>query len=287
MQDESLLQGRWELISVGDYEPGELNAETDAFIEFSAGDQGAFHFAYVRGSMEYRAADRDTEPAIEFSFDGHDGAAPLCGTGWVILKGEQLEGTFSLHTGEELPFEAMRANQSHHCPACGRDFENVLDFPRVRIRSFERLPIPEAVDTMSGAALDKKSIRRMRENAAEVDLSADGINVTPAIERACSTAEIQQYFGCLAQLVGNVVESRQLLPPLKPHGRFKWAYPVGDTGILVSLSDAVDTGRDQRVADVRVHCAGPNLGSAGGPTLQLLGSIARLEYDGLLNEGFA
>jgi hypothetical protein len=120
MKDDSLLPSRWELISVGDYGPDQLHAETRAFIEFLAGNQGAFHFAYVRGGLEYRLANRDTEPAVEFSFDGHDGAMPLCGTGWAALKKEQLEGTFALHTGEQLRFAARRVSQSHHCPACGR-----------------------------------------------------------------------------------------------------------------------------------------------------------------------
>ena len=35
-----------------------------------------------------------------------------------------------------------------------------------------------------------------------------------------------------------------------------------------------------------MYCDGPNLGSAGGPTLQPLGAIARLHYRGLLAEGF-
>jgi hypothetical protein len=39
------------------------------------------------------------------------------------------------------------------------------------------------------------------------------------------------------------------------------------------------------VAEVQIHCKGPNLGSAGGPTLQRLGAIARLRYEGLLAGG--
>ena len=35
MPDESLFQGRWELMSVGEYQPVELDAETRAFIEFA------------------------------------------------------------------------------------------------------------------------------------------------------------------------------------------------------------------------------------------------------------
>jgi hypothetical protein len=86
---------------------------------------------------------------------------------------------------------------------------------------------------------------------------------------------------------GQEVAPRQLLPPLKPSGRFNWAYPVADTGIYLSLNDAVDQTGDKRTAEIRVHCDGPNLGSAGGPTLQPLGAIALLHYQGRVAEGFS
>lgn len=38
----------------------------------------------------------------------------------------------------------------HHCPTCGREFKDILDYPRVRILDFARLPIPEAVDSFPG-----------------------------------------------------------------------------------------------------------------------------------------
>jgi len=182
---------------------------------------------------------------------------------------------------------SVMESQSHHCPACGREFKRILDYPRVQVCCFERLPIPEAVDTMSGAAAEKQLARQRREGTAKFEVSAGGINMTPAIEQACSAPEVQQYFECLARLVGEVVEPRRLLPPLAAHGRFKWAYPVADTGICLSLREAENVGGQRRAAEVQVHCTGPNLGSAGGPTLQSLGAVARLEYEGLLEEGFA
>ena len=78
------------------------------------------------------------------------------------------------------------------------------------------------------------------------------------------------------------VEPRELLPPLAAHGIFKRAYPVGDTGIYLALSDAEASTGAGRVAEVEVLCDGPNMGSAGGPTLQSLGAVARLRYEGLL-----
>ena len=183
----------------------------------------------------------------------------------------------------------------HHCPACGRDFKHVLDFPRVLVLAFERLPIPEAVDYWSAAAIEKQIARRKAE---EFDLNApgasrqerlhrqDGINMTPVIAQVLNLAEVQDYLARLTALAGQEVAPQELLPPLAAHAYFKWTYPVAGTGLYISLSDSDAPADNARVAEVQVHCEGPNLGSAGGATLQPLGAIARLRYQGLLAAGF-
>ena len=176
-------------------------------------------------------------------------------------------------------------NPVHHCPACGREFKDILEYPRVRILEFERLPIPEAIDSMSRAAAEKR-LSRSRAEHFDLDVPPgfreDGINMTPLIARACDTSEVQDYFGRLAALQGREVAPQELLPSLAAHGIFKWAYPVADTGIYLSLSDSKTSTDTARLAEVQVHCDGPNMGSAGGPTLQSLGAVARLRYEGLL-----
>jgi hypothetical protein len=106
--------------------------------------------------------------------------------------------------------------------------------------------------------------------------------MTPLIARACETSEVQDYLGRLAALRGREVAPQELLPSLPAHGRFRRAYPVPRTGIYLSLSDPETSTDAERVAEVQVHCDGPNMGSAGGPTLQSLGAVARLRYEGLL-----
>jgi hypothetical protein len=177
------------------------------------------------------------------------------------------------------------AQRADHCPACGRAFQSILDFPHVRILAFERLPLPEAVDYLSPAAA-AKTMERRRESLDPSAWEPEGINRTPQIARACDTPEVRKYLARLATMSGQEVEPRGLLPPFKASGRFKWACPVGDTGIYLSLTDAEVQPGDKRTAEVQVYCDGPNLGSAGGPTLQRLGAIARLHYQGLLAEGF-
>jgi hypothetical protein len=175
----------------------------------------------------------------------------------------------------------------HHCPTCGREFKDILDYPRVRILDVERLPIPEAVDTFSAAAVEKRMARRRAEPSAEHPFAGareDGINMTPVIAKACERSEVQEYFAHLAAIRGREIESRELLPPFPADGIFKRAYPVADTGIYLMLSDAEESTEAGRVAEVEVLCEGLNMGSAGGPTLQLLGAVARIRYEGLLSK---
>lgn len=175
---------------------------------------------------------------------------------------------------------------AEHCPACGRAFAGVQDYPRVRVLSFERLPIPEAMDQISGAAAQRRHARRRIEPDTAGVPREGGINRTPEIARACDTAEVRVYFSNLEGLVGQEVAPDQLLPPLRAHGYFRWAYPVTGTGISLALEENVLGVGGERVAEVQVYCDGPNLGSAGGPTLQPLSAVARIRYRGLLAPAF-
>jgi hypothetical protein len=171
----------------------------------------------------------------------------------------------------------------HVCPACRRAFRNITDYPRVRVLSFERLPLPEAVDTMSDAAARKQLAKRRRSSVDDPALlRQDGINMKPIIEQACSTPIVQDYLRRLGEMVGETVKPRQLLPPPPADRVFRWAYPIAGTDLYLSLGDADEAPADETVAEIQIHCDGPNLGSAGGPTLQMLGAIARLGYQGLL-----
>jgi len=164
------------------------------------------------------------------------------------------------------------------CPTCGRKFKSIRDYPRVLVLSFERLPIPEAVDRFSGEAAEKWLARKRSEGRA----ADDGINRTPEIAKACALAEVQEYRERLAQLTGQIVAPADLKPPFEPSGRFKWAHPIPKTKLFLSLTEEKSEDVSDGLAVVEVHCDGPNMGSAGGPTLQRLGPIFRIRYQGLL-----
>src|ERR1019366_109878 len=98
----------------------------------------------------------------------------------------------------------------HHCPTCGRRFKSIRDYPRVLVLSYERLPIPEAVDRFSEAAAEKSLARKRGEGRPANWSGDDGINRTPEIASACARADVQQYLERLAQLAGQIVDPAEL-----------------------------------------------------------------------------
>ena len=173
------------------------------------------------------------------------------------------------------------ADSSQRCPCCGRPFERILDYPRVRVLTFERLPLPETIDDVSDAAA-QKALEWRRRNVAETDWSRRGINMTPEIARACQTTQVQEYLDRLGDFVGRDTEPFELLPTFPADRVFKGAYPVADTPIFLSLTEGDSTAEGTRTAEVQTLCRGPSLGSAGGATLMHLGAIARFTYQGML-----
>ena len=56
---------------------------------------------------------REGKPAVEFSWEGGDGAdgTPLTGRGWAILHDDELSGLFCIHQGEDSEFVVTRATE--------------------------------------------------------------------------------------------------------------------------------------------------------------------------------
>lgn len=180
---------------------------------------------------------------------------------------------------------AGKRNRTHTdaCPTCGRNFRSIRDYPRVHVIGFEALPVPEAMDSMSDEAA-QSGLRRRREIG---DLSSwdQGINRTPEIANAMQCPEVVEYLKLLAFKADQGLDPHKLLPDWSPSGYFRWAYPIPGTKLFLSLDEADESPTDRRTAEVQIHCQGPNLGSAGGATLQPLGAIARIHYRGILLRG--
>ena len=104
---------RWQIVSMTECDEDYLNAEVEAYIEFSADGLGYFQFGYVQGAIDHRIAERNGKPAVEFSWEGGDGAdgTPLTGRGWAVLDGDELSGMIFIHLGDESGFVAKRVQE--------------------------------------------------------------------------------------------------------------------------------------------------------------------------------
>ncbi len=107
---KSIFTGSWRIVSMSAWEDDYLDEEVQAFIEFDEKGGGSFQFGYVQGQIDYRTTNRDGKSAVEFSWEGGDGAdgTALTGRGWAKLDGDELNGMFCIHEGDDSGFVAKR-----------------------------------------------------------------------------------------------------------------------------------------------------------------------------------
>ncbi len=107
------ITGRWRIVSMSAWEDDHLDEEVQAFIEFEEKGGGSFQFGYVQGLIDWRLTTREGEPAVEWSWEGGDGAdgTPLTGRGWAVLKDGGLHGEFFIHGGDQSELVAQRARK--------------------------------------------------------------------------------------------------------------------------------------------------------------------------------
>jgi len=105
--------GLWHIVSMTGWDEDYFNEEVQAFIEVEPNGTGHFQFGYVSGYMDWRPTTRDGQPAVEWSWEGGDGAdgTPLTGRGWTKLKDDNLHGMVFIHLGDESGFEAKRVTE--------------------------------------------------------------------------------------------------------------------------------------------------------------------------------
>jgi hypothetical protein len=107
----SPFAGRWRIVSMSMWDEDYLNEEVEAFIEFGRNEMGTFQFGYVSGQTDFRTTERAGKPAVEFTWDGGDAAdgTPLSGRGWAVMNGDEMDGMFFIHLGDESEFVAKKA----------------------------------------------------------------------------------------------------------------------------------------------------------------------------------
>jgi hypothetical protein len=112
-KQESPFTGRWRIVSMSAWEDDYLDEEVEAYIEFEEKGGGSFQFGYVQGMIDWQPTTRDGQPAVEWSWEGGDGAdgTPLTGRGWAVLQDDELRGEFFIHDGDQSELVAKRTKQ--------------------------------------------------------------------------------------------------------------------------------------------------------------------------------
>ena len=93
--------GRWLIESMDQWDRDFIDEMGRGYFEFDAKDSGEFQFGYVQGQIDYRLGERNGKPAVEFTWDGNDEMDPALGRGWLVLEGDELQGMFYTHLGDE------------------------------------------------------------------------------------------------------------------------------------------------------------------------------------------
>jgi len=104
----SPFEGRWSIESMSAWDEDFLHEEEPAYIEFTKGQGGQFHFGNVCGNLDCREGLRDGKPAVEFSWDGNAEMDAACGRGWAIRIGDELHGMLFFHQGDDSEFVAKK-----------------------------------------------------------------------------------------------------------------------------------------------------------------------------------
>jgi hypothetical protein len=74
---------------------------------------GLWHIVFILrpGYMDWRPGTRDVQPAVEWTWEGTDGAdmTEMTGRGWAKLEDDDLHGMTFIHLGDESDSVAKRA----------------------------------------------------------------------------------------------------------------------------------------------------------------------------------
>jgi hypothetical protein len=109
MSKSTSIIGRWRITEMDNWDQEAVDLVQPGFVEFGDDGLGDLGFIAVTGELDYRDADRNGRPAVEFSWQGSDEGDDVCGRGWAALSRDgTLEGHIYFHLGDDSAFRAER-----------------------------------------------------------------------------------------------------------------------------------------------------------------------------------
>lgn len=166
-----------------------------------------------------------------------------------------------------------------NCPTCRREFKSAMDYPQIQVLE---VTIPEGGFTAYRGGW-VESIEGGKERAEE-----EGKKNAELLSQLLKQNKVSLYLRQLQQLERTTIAPASLKPLLKASGYFKWAYPIAKGSDLLGNDEFWGQYylglQDNKlgVCEIALFQTGPNMGSAGGPTLSPVGTIATIKYDGKL-----
>jgi len=107
-KQNSPINGKYRITSMEMWDQDFVDAEVPGYIKFSKGGTGKFHFGYVQCDIDWDEAERDDEPAVEFSFQGFDEMEQTSGRGWATFEDGKITGMIMFFNGDESSFVGER-----------------------------------------------------------------------------------------------------------------------------------------------------------------------------------
>ena len=105
---EKAVLGTWRITGMEVWDADYFDMEAPAHIIIRSDLTGEFQFGLVQGDIYARVSSVDCVARVEFSWSGADENDPMSGRGWFMVTGDQAEGRFFIHLGDDSGFAAVR-----------------------------------------------------------------------------------------------------------------------------------------------------------------------------------
>lgn len=104
--------GRWRIAEMDLWDREALDLVEPAHFELDDSGWGRFGFTAVEAEIDYRYAEVNGCPRVDFTWEGDDEGDARFGRGWAQLEPDAtLRGHIFLHGGDDSGFLAMRESE--------------------------------------------------------------------------------------------------------------------------------------------------------------------------------
>ncbi len=103
--------GKWRIIEMSEWDQDFVDLVARGHLTINADGMGDFAFGVFEADLDCRVEKRSDCEQLAFSFAGFDEGDEASGRGWATVKGNQMEGWFSFHMGDQSTFKAKRLSK--------------------------------------------------------------------------------------------------------------------------------------------------------------------------------